>query len=108
MIYLLKNLAISVLVISTTLTVTAVCDACPKSPVETSQRYILAYLDPGTGAIVFQAIIAGIVSIGFSVKLFWGSIKGFLLKLIGKEVPLQDQPQETTPELPAGKENNEQ
>ena len=46
---------------------------------------IIAYLDPGTGAMVIQALIAGVVGIGFAVKLFWSSIKRFSLKLLGKE-----------------------
>jgi len=105
---LLKNLAISAFVISTTLSTASICHAYPKPSVEASPEYLLAYLDPGTGAIVFQAIIAGIVSVGFAVKLFWSSIKEFFLKLIGKEAPPQDQPQETPSELSAGKKNNEQ
>ena len=47
---------------------------------------IIAYLDPGTGAMVIQALIAGIVGVGFAVKLFWANIKNFFLKLSGKEV----------------------
>ena len=47
---------------------------------------ILAYLDPGTGAMIIQAVIAGIVGVGFAVKLFWANIKSFCLKLLGKEV----------------------
>jgi hypothetical protein len=47
---------------------------------------IIAYLDPGTGAMIIQALIAGIVGVGFAVKLFWGNIKSFCLKLAGKEV----------------------
>lgn len=46
---------------------------------------ILAYLDPGTGAMVIQALIAGIVGVGFAVKLFWANIKSFCLKILGKE-----------------------
>ena len=46
----------------------------------------IAYLDPGTGAMIIQAVIAGIVGVGFAVKLFWANIKSFCLKLFGKEV----------------------
>ena len=46
---------------------------------------IIAYLDPGTGAMMIQALIAGVVGVGFAVKLFWTSIKGFCLKLFGKK-----------------------
>jgi hypothetical protein len=53
---------------------------------------IIAYLDPGTGAMVIQALIAGVVGVGFAVKLFWTNIKGFFLKLAGKEVESCDPP----------------
>ncbi len=76
--------------------------------VEASQRNSLAYLDPGTGALIFQALIAGIVGVSFAVKLFWSNIKRFFLKLSGKEVASQQQPQQTTSEVPAQKGNDEQ
>lgn len=39
-----------------------------------------AYLDPGTGSIVIQAIIGVLVGIGISVKIYWYKIKE---KIIG-------------------------
>ena len=77
------------------------------SAVEASQGHSLAYLDPGTGTIIFQVLIAGLVSAGFAIKLFWHSIKAFFLKLIGKEVACEEQPQETTSKLSTGKEDDE-
>jgi hypothetical protein len=47
---------------------------------------IIAYLDPGTGAMIIQALIAGIVGAGFAVKLFWANIQCFFMKLFGKQV----------------------
>jgi len=47
---------------------------------------IIAYLDPGTGAMIIQAVIAGIVGVGFAVRLFWANIKSFCSKLLGKKV----------------------
>lgn len=47
---------------------------------------LAAYLDPGTGAFIFQILIAGIVGFGFAIKLFWHSIKKFFLGLFGKKV----------------------
>ena len=45
-------------------------------------RYkICAYLDPGTGALIFQMIIAGFLGGLFAMKLFWSSIKNFFKKL---------------------------
>ncbi len=38
---------------------------------------ILAYIDPGTGSIVLQALIATVVGAGIAVKLFWHRILKF-------------------------------
>lgn len=51
---------------------------------------IIAYLDPGTGAMIIQVLIACIAGVGFAVKLFWGNIKSFCLNLLGKEVEPAD------------------
>ena len=39
---------------------------------------ITAYIDPGTGSIIIQAIIGAVVGIGIAVKLFWHRILKFL------------------------------
>jgi hypothetical protein len=39
---------------------------------------LLGYIDPGTGSIVIQAIIATVVGLGIAVKLFWHRILKFL------------------------------
>jgi len=39
------------------------------------------YIDPGTGMIIIQAIIAAIASIG----IFFGKIKNFILKFLRKK-----------------------
>ena len=41
-------------------------------------HFILAYIDPGTGSIIIQAVIATVVGIGVVVKLFWHRILKFL------------------------------
>lgn len=42
-----------------------------------------AYLDPGTGSIILQSILAGVaVAIGF-VRLYWHRFKSFLSSLAG-------------------------
>jgi hypothetical protein len=35
-----------------------------------------AYLDPGTGSFIFQAILGSLVVISVTVKLFWNRILG--------------------------------
>ena len=39
---------------------------------------MFAYIDPGTGSIILQAIVAGIVGAVIAVKLFWHRIMVFL------------------------------
>jgi hypothetical protein len=34
-----------------------------------------AYLDPGTGSLIFQALIAGAMAASVSIKVFWGRIR---------------------------------
>ena len=36
-----------------------------------------AYLDAGTGSIIFQAIVAFLVGAAFTVKVYWHRIKNF-------------------------------
>lgn len=36
-----------------------------------------AYIDPGTGSIVLQFVIAGLVSGLYVIKKFWSNIKSF-------------------------------
>lgn len=35
-----------------------------------------AYLDPGSGSIIVQLLIAGFMAVGIVVKVFWKRIKG--------------------------------
>ncbi len=37
----------------------------------------LAYLDPGTGSLIIQSVIAGIVATAFAVRLYWSRILGW-------------------------------
>lgn len=37
-----------------------------------------AYLDPGTGSILLQGLVAGVAGGIVAVKLYWGKVKHFL------------------------------
>lgn len=37
-----------------------------------------AYLDPGTGSILLQGLIAGIAGAIVAARLYWGKVKDFL------------------------------
>jgi len=34
-----------------------------------------AYLDPGSGSIIFQAIIGALIGVGIAVKIYWEKLK---------------------------------
>jgi hypothetical protein len=36
-----------------------------------------AYLDPGSGSILLQILIGGLLGLGFILRAFWGRIRGF-------------------------------
>ena len=43
-----------------------------------------AYLDPGTGSIILQAIIGFLAAIGATVTLYWQRLKSFFKKISKK------------------------
>ena len=34
-----------------------------------------AYIDPGSGSIIFQAIIGALIGVGIALKLYWEKVK---------------------------------
>ena len=42
-----------------------------------------AYIDPGTGSLILQILLAVVVGAGFAVKIFWTKIMSFFSKLFG-------------------------
>lgn len=46
---------------------------------------MLAYLDPGTGSYILQAIIMGVVGIIFSIKMFWKKVVSFFENLFSRK-----------------------
>ncbi len=47
---------------------------------------VLAYLDPGTGSMLLQLLIAGILGALFTIKMYWYRFKRFFARLLGKEI----------------------
>lgn len=39
---------------------------------------LLAYLDPGTGSMILQVLLASLLGCAMTIKLFWHQIKTFL------------------------------
>lgn len=52
----------------------------------------LAYLDPGTGSLILQMIVAGALTAWASIRLFWGRIKDFFLRRGDVKAPPNDGP----------------
>ena len=48
-----------------------------------------AYLDPGTGSMLLQVILAGIAGIGVFCKLFWVKIRSFFYRK-EPQLPIND------------------
>ena len=46
---------------------------------------VVAYIDPGTGSLIIQMLLAILVGAGFAVKIFWTRIKSFFSKVFGKK-----------------------
>ncbi len=42
-----------------------------------------AYLDPGTGSMIIQGVLAGIAAVSVSVGIFWTRIKLFFGRVFG-------------------------
>ncbi len=44
-----------------------------------------AYIDPGTGSVILQAIIAALVAIGASLGIFWNRVRSLFGWLFGSK-----------------------
>ena len=45
---------------------------------------IVNYIDPGTGSLIIQVLIAGLVGAGFLIKVFWARVKAFFGNLFSR------------------------
>ena len=50
-----------------------------------SYRNSYAYLDPGTGSMLLQGLIAGILIVCTSIGIFWRRLKDLFSKLIDRK-----------------------
>ena len=44
-----------------------------------------AYIDPGTGSYIIQLLLAGLLAVGFSMKIYWKKIKIYFENLFSKK-----------------------
>jgi len=47
--------------------------------------FILLYLDPGTGSLIVQALIAGFLALAFYFKMAKNAVTDWILGLFGKK-----------------------
>lgn len=57
---------------------------------------LLAYIDPGTGSLVIQTVIAGFLGALLAIKMGWSKIRGFFRSLFGAAAP---EAEKTEPDL---------
>ena len=57
-----------------------------------SQPSAHAYIDPGSGSIILQAILAAIFGAAVTLKLFWQKIKLGVLGLFGARKQKEEKP----------------
>lgn len=43
-------------------------------------KILVAYIDPGSGSLLIQALIAAVLGIAYTVKVYWRKIIGFFTK----------------------------
>ena len=45
-----------------------------------------AYIDPGSGSVIFQGLIGVLVGAGIAVKLYWLKIKNYFMDRSAKKI----------------------
>ena len=45
-----------------------------------------AYIDPGSGSILLQALIGAIAAAGASIAIYWNKLKNFVVKFKKKKI----------------------
>jgi len=49
-----------------------------------SRHFILAYIDPGSGSLIYQTLLTILLGLGFVLRRVRGSISRFVKRLFGK------------------------
>lgn len=56
-----------------------------------------AYIDPGTGAMLIQGLIGGIVAGLFIIRVYWQKLKSFMVRSTGVGISEEDMRAEQRP-----------
>ena len=49
-----------------------------------SVNHAHAYIDPGTGSMIIQALLAAVAACAVTIGVFWRRLKGFWWRLFGR------------------------
>jgi hypothetical protein len=55
---------------------------------------VQAYVDPGSGSVLLQVLIAGLLAVGFTIKTFWGNLKRRVTGLFSRSHKVPDDGQD--------------
>lgn len=50
-------------------------------------NWAYAYIDPGTGSMLIQALIGAVAAVSVSIGIFWRHIRSFFDRLFGRNKP---------------------
>lgn len=45
---------------------------------------VSSYIDPGTGSLIIQILVAGLIGGLFMLKAYWKKVKKFILRIVRK------------------------
>jgi hypothetical protein len=63
------------------------------------------YLDPGSGSMIIQMVIAAVLGVGVAIRVFWKNIKGFFNRNKHSEIELDPTAIVETDETETSEEN---
>ncbi len=49
-----------------------------------------AYLDPGSGSVILQAIVAALIGSALAIKVFWQRIKSMVMRLFSRSDGIEE------------------
>ena len=56
-----------------------------------SEQHAFAYIDPGTGSLIYQALLAGLLGLGFVFRRSTDTLRAFAQNLFGKRDARSDE-----------------
>lgn len=46
---------------------------------------VVSYIDPGTGSLILQIVVAWLFVSLVMIKVYWGKVKGILMRIFSKK-----------------------